>query len=217
MPEGKITALEVQKRNKERVNVYLDGDYAFSLNLDDAAKLRKGQQLTATDIAGLRSADDVVRAVESAARYLGHRPRSEAEVRQNLAEKDYDPAVIDLAVERLHGLSYLDDAAFAKFWVQDRETFKPAGLRALRYELRQKGVADPIIDAVLVDYDVEDAAYRAAEKKLRQLRGRSRDEFQKKLMSHLQRRGFDYDDTRRTINQLIEDLETNEPDFFNET
>ncbi|PJF25209.1 MAG: RecX family transcriptional regulator, partial [Phototrophicales bacterium] len=137
---GKITTLEVGKRDPSRVNVYLDDEYAFSLALDDAARLRKGQELTNADIAALKSADAVVRAVDSASRFLAVRPRSIQEVRDHLIRKRFENAVISQAIDKLQALGYLDDQAFAAFWVRERRTFKPLGARALRYELRQKGI-----------------------------------------------------------------------------
>jgi regulatory protein len=214
MDEGVITALEAQKRNKQRVNVYLDGDYAFSLNLDDALNLRKGQTLSAEEISELRDRDDVIRAVDSAARFLGHRPRSEHEVRRNLESKQIAPPVIELAVERLYALDYLDDRAFAAFWVRERTTFKPLSPRALRHELRQKGVPALIIDEALADLDTQDAAYRAAQSRLRRLRNLSRGEFQKKLSDFLGRRGFGFDEIRSVVRRVIDELDADDPDYF---
>jgi regulatory protein len=214
MGQGIITALEVQKRNKKRVNVYIDGEYLFSLTIEEAAKLHKGQTLSEAEIESLRGDDSVVRAVDSAARFLGSRPRSEQEVRRNLAEKEHAPPIIDAAIERLQNLGYLDDKAFAVFWVQNRNAFKPASPRALRYELRQKGVSDAIIAEVLADLDADDAAYRAAQSQMRRLRGLTQREFKTKLGAFLGRRGFSFADARTAMQKLIDELETDDPDYF---
>jgi regulatory protein len=201
---GVITLLEVQKRNKERVNVYLDDAYAFSVTLIDAVRLKKGQTLTPNDIAALKTEDELTRAVERAARFLSYRPRSTAEVRRNLAEKSVDESVIAAAIERLETMGYLDDVAFARFWVQNRVMFKPLGTRALRYELRQKGISDPIIAQVLAEVDADDNAYRAAHKHASRLRVQDRAEFRAKMSSFLQRRGFDYATSSEVIDRLLE-------------
>ena len=214
MESGTITRLEVQKRNDQRVKVYLDDSYAFSLTLDEAMKLRKGQVLTAEEIQALRNDDDVIRAVDRAARFIAYRPRSEQEVRRNLKEKDTDEAVIDRAIEWLSGLGYLDDQAFAAFWVKDRNTFKPTSPRALRYELRQKGVSEAIIADVLAEIEAGDAAYRAAESQARKLRGSSKEKFRAKLNGFLQRRGFSYGDARTAITELMQTLEDTDPNYF---
>ncbi len=217
MSNGTVTGLEVQKRNKKRVSVYIDDDYAFSLALDEAVKLHKGQALSQVEIDALRGEDDVLRAVDRAAHFLGSRPRSEAEVRRNLKEKEVAPPAIDAAVERLYALGYLDDEAFAKFWVQDRSTFKAASPRAMRQELKEKGIAADIIAEVLAEVDANDVAMKAARSQLRRLRGMTQPEFKKKLSGFLQRRGFSYSDIRAVLQQLIEELESEDPEFFADT
>jgi regulatory protein len=212
-----ITALEIQKRNKERVNVYLDGEYAFSLNVIKAAALRKGQELTEAEIAALQGEDSVGQAVDSAARFLAYRPRSTAEVRRNLFEKGMPDAVIDQAVERLEQMGYLDDHAFAKFWMENRQNFKPLSQRALRYELRQKGVSDDIIDGVLGSLEDEKAAYNAAQSQVRRLRNTTPENFRVRLGVFLQRRGFSHHTVHDVINRLIEEIRTEDETYFSET
>jgi regulatory protein len=214
MESGTITRLEVQKRNDQRVNVYLDDSYAFSLTLDEAFKLRKGQVLTAAEIEALRNEDDLIKAVDRAARFIAYRPRSEKEVRRNLTDHDVDEAVVDSAIERLNNLGYLDDRAFAAFWIKDRQTFKPASPRALRYELRQKGVADDIITECLAEVEADDAAYRAAQSQVRKLSRLDKQGFRTKLAGFLQRRGFSYSETRTAIERIITELEEENPDIF---
>lgn len=214
MPAGIITALEIQKRNKERVNVYLDNEYAFSLDVMQAALLRKGQALSEAEVTALQDDDAIGQAVDRGVRFLAYRPRSEQEVRRNLSDKDIPQAVIDAAVDRLHNLGYLDDRAFALFWIENRSTFKPLSPRALRYELRQKGVADPIITDLLADVDAYDAAYQAARKRLQRLRGTDRSTFRSKINAFLQSRGFTYDIIRDITQQLIEELESEDLAYF---
>jgi regulatory protein len=209
-----ITALEVQKRSKDRVSVYLDGEFAFGLPVTEAARLHKGQTLSADEIAALRTIDAVARAVDQVAKLLARRPYSTAEIRRNLEGKEIAPSVIDEALARLADLGYVDDDAFARYWVENRERFKPRGPRALQYELRQKGIAPTIIDAVLADLDASDSAYRAAQPKLQRLRGLSRRDFRDSLGAFLARRGFNYDIIQEVINQLISELDEEEPEYF---
>ncbi|RMF79079.1 MAG: RecX family transcriptional regulator [Chloroflexi bacterium] len=211
-----ITALEVQKRNKERVNVFIDGEFAFGLSLIEAAKLRKGQILSEAEIEALQNADAVIQAVDRAVRFLSYRPRSIQEVRRNLAKKNMPDAVIDQTIERLINLGYVDDRAFARFWVENRQEFKPRSPKALRYELRQKGVAESDIAAVLHDFDSDDAAYRAAQSRVTRLRGSTRRVFRKKVGAFLARRGFAYGTAHAVVERLIEEIETDEPDYFHE-
>jgi regulatory protein len=212
--KGLITALEVQKRNKQRVNVFIDGEFAFGLSLIEAARLRKGQVLSEAEIAGLHAEDIVQQALDSAAHFMSYRPRSIQEVRRNLKEKDLSPEAIEAAVSRLQEMGYLDDEAFARFWVKNRNEFKPLSHRALRQELRQKGIADAIISGVLSEQNEFDMAYQAASSHLRKLRNRTLREFRQKMSAFLQRRGFTYSTVEEVVSRLKTELEADDPDYF---
>lgn len=207
---GKITSMEVQQRNKARVNIYIDNEFAFGLNLMDAASLYKGQALSDAQIAALKAKDEVSKMMDRALRFLAHRPRSITEVRRHLQKQEPPTSAIDEVIERLEALNYVNDLEFARYWMRNREEFNPRGERALRYELRQKGIADSIIQEVTADMDAEDSAYRAAQKKIRSLRGKDRDTIWKKLGGFLSRRGFDYDVVRSVVDRVIDELEADE-------
>jgi regulatory protein len=209
---GTVTSLEVQKNNKERVNVYLDDTFAFGLSLIEAASLRKGQHLSDEQIAALKSRDTVEQAYDRALRFLGNRPRSAAEVRRNLTEHEIAPAIADEIIERLESKGYLDDLAFAKFWVSNRQQFKPKGTRALRFELKEKGIADDIIGEVLAEVDTSDAAYQAGKDKARRFRALDKRSFREKLTSYLLRRGFDYETVREVTDRLYSEVSGGDAD-----
>jgi regulatory protein len=189
---GTITALKFQQRNKERVNVYLDGEYAFALTALEAARLRKGQALSDAETAALRTQDERQQAFERVVRFLSYRPRSRAEVERYLHDKGIAGEVIADVVERLEQTNYLDDEAFARFWVENREEFKPRSRHALRYELRQKGVDNQVIARALSEADDEAAAWHAVEGRLSRWASLPRDELRQKMASYLSRRGFNY-------------------------
>jgi len=209
-----ITALEIQKHNSDRVSVYLDGEFAFGLPIVEAARLHKGQVLSEQEIARLREIDDISRALDRAVRLLARRPYSRAEIRRHLESNQVASPIIEEVLTRLEHLGYVDDHAFAQYWIENREQFGPRGPRALHYELRQKGVSDTIIQAALEALDTHGSAYRAARAQVRRLRGLSRQAFRNKLGSFLARRGFDYDIVREVANQLITELQEEQPDYF---
>lgn len=209
-----ITALEPQKRQRDRVSVFLDGEFAFGLPDTEAARLRVGQELSEDAIAALRGIDEVTRALDRAVRLLARRPYSAAEIRRSLSSKEVAPGVIDEVLARLTALGYVDDAAFAQYWVENRERFRPRGARALRYELRQKGIADAIISRALEGYDSAESAYAAAEDQARRLRGLDRRSFRNRLGAFLARRGFDYEIARETIDRLMHALDEADTGFF---
>lgn len=203
-----ITALSVQKRNKERVSVFLDGKYAFSLSLNAALALKRGQELNEADIEQLQGEDDVLRAYNNALRLLGYRPRSRLEVERHLRQKGYEAEVIEAVITRLVANRYVDDEAFARSWLNHRERLKPRGARGLSHELRQKGVEREIIEEVLTELDEETSAWAAIEGKIHRWRGLDQAAFRKKAMGFLSRRGFDYDTIRKTCDKAWEAMDS---------
>ena len=97
----KITALEVQKKNPNRVNIHLDGEFAFGLARIVAAWLRVGQELSEEKIEQLQAEDARERAFQQAMLFLSYRARSESEIRQNLRKHEIPEAVIDQTLDRL--------------------------------------------------------------------------------------------------------------------
>lgn len=199
---GAITALRFQKRNKNRVNVYIDGQFAFGLAVIEASHLRVGQTLSDDDVARLQMQDEVEQAYERALNFLSYRPRSEAEVRRKLRKKNVEEEVIEAVVERLARAGLLNDREFARYWVENRRQFNPRGARALRHELREKGVPAPVIADVLSDLDEEVTARKAAETGARRLAHLEPGDFRRRLGAYLARRGFSY----AVIEPLVEEM-----------
>ena len=201
---GTITALQFQKRNKDRVNVYIDGQFAFGLVAIEAVHLKVGQTLSDDDIARLQVQDEVGRAYERALNFLSYRPRSEAEVRRNLRKKGIEEAVIETVVDRLMRAGLLDDQEFARYWVENLLRFKPRGVRALRHELRAKGVSDPVIADALANLDEEAAARQVAETGARRLSHRDPRDFRRRLVAYMARRGFSYAVSEPLVEEMLE-------------
>lgn len=204
---GKITALRVQKKNNQRVNVYLDGEFAFGLAVIEAAKLHRGQYLSDEDIALLREKDTRETAYERALNFLSYRPRSEAEVRRYLQDKQVPPSIQEEVVSRLTRAGLLDDHAFARYWVENRERFKPRGVYALRSELRQKGLSDAVIASALENLDEEESAYRAAQQRVARWGHLDYQPFRRKLGAYLRRRGFAFETIEAVITRVWHELQ----------
>jgi regulatory protein len=207
---GKVTAITLQKRNKERANIFIDGEYAFSLAVITAVRLKTGQELTPADINRLNAEDLMEKAKQSAFQYISFRPRSTQEVRQNLVKKEYPEVVIDQVMNRLIELNLLNDREFARFWIEQRETFKPRSQRALRQELYQKGLSREIIDEAVADVDELAAARKAAEKKAYRWTYLPRETFFSKMSGFLQRRGFNYAITKTVTEELWQSAQEEE-------
>jgi regulatory protein len=198
---GKITGLRYQKTNPDRVSVYLDGRFAFGLPAILAARLKTGQFLTDAEIEALQAEGDTEKTYNRALDFLGYRPRSRQEIDRYLQKRDVPQVQIEAVIGRLEHAGLLDDEAFARYWVENRERFRPRGLRALRYELRTKGVSEEIIDQVLETVDAPESAYRSAGKKAQQLSCLDRQTFYRKMIAFLSRRGFAYEVAREVTDR----------------
>ncbi len=209
-----VTGLEAHQRDKERVKLFLDDEYALDLPLMEAARLSHGQALTDSEVAELADAESLQRAYNLALRYLSYRPRSTEEVRRHLVKKQVADSLIALVIQRLRQCDYVDDMAFARFWISNRDRFKPMGLRALRFELRQKGIDDDIVDALLAEINEEETAFQAAQARIWRYRGSTRQAFGQKLGAMLRRRGFGEYVIRDVIPRLQAELDARDPGYF---
>ena len=209
-----VTGLEVHQRDNERVRLFLDGEYALDLPLMEAARLSRGQTLTDSEVAQLSGAESLQRAFDQAVRFLSYRPRSTEEVRRHLVKKNVPDSLIAVLIERLRQRGYVDDMEFARFWISNRDRFKPMGSRALRYELRQKGVDDEIVDGLLAEVDEEATAFRAAQARMSRYRGNTRQVFRQKMSAMLRRRGFGEYALKDAVLRLQAELEDCDPGYF---
>jgi regulatory protein len=207
---GTITALEYQKKNRNRVNVHLDGRFAFGLPAIVAARLARGQSLSDAEVEALKAEDAVETAYARALNYLSYRPRSRAEITTYLRRRGVLENQIEVVTDRLERAGLVDDEAFAQFWVENRERFRPRGLHALRYELRHKGISDKVIDRMLAPLDLSASAYRAAAKKARQMSHLDQATFERKLVDYLARRGFEYEVAREAAGRHWTELTAGE-------
>ncbi len=190
----KVTAVEAQKKNPNRVNIYLDDQFAFGLSRIVAAWLSVGQVLSEEKITALQAEDAREVAFQRACRLLSYRPRSVDEIRKNLEKNEIPPETIAQTLVRLEELGLLGDAAFARAWVENRSTFRPRSKRALGLELRQKGIDQETIQSALDTVtDEEPLAMQAAQKQARRLARCDWPQFRQRLGGFLARRGFSYE------------------------
>jgi regulatory protein len=204
----KITALKVQKRNSQRINVYLDGEFAFGLSRFAASWLQVGQDLSPEKIQELQEIDAQEVAYQRALNFISYRMRSEKEIHQNLQKHNTPEKVITEVLARMRKSGLVNDLQFAQTWVENRSTFRPRGQRALTIELRQKGIADETIDEALRDLDEEPLAYQAALKQSRRYAGLEWMAFRQKMSAFLARRGFNYEVAKPVIEQVWAEMQT---------
>jgi len=200
---GAITALKLQRRKKNRVNVFIDDQYQFAVQRIIAAGLKVGQELSEADIERLKDEDEEQRAYERALRYLSRRPHSEKEIANKLSRNRIEIDVQDQVLKRLREASLVDDVEFARVWVENRQIFRPRSGRMLRSELRGKGVSKEAIETALEGFDEAEAALNVARKVCKRYGDLSEEASNRRLRQFLARRGFSYELISSTLSILM--------------
>lgn len=208
----KITAITAQQRDKNRVNVSVDGKYRFSLDILQLGGLgiRVGKEYTDKEMATLEEESQFGKLYTRTLEYSLIRPRSQREVRDYLYRKTRDtrtktgeikkgvsPALTDRVFDRLVQKKYIDDEKFARFWIENRNLRKGTSMRRLSAELSAKGVDRQIIDGLIQDSERDDLTElrKIVEKK------RNRYDDTQKFMAYLARQGFSYDDIKLVLEE----------------
>ena len=212
----KITGIEAQKRTPNRVNIYLDGEFAFGLARIVAAWLRVGQELSEEKIEQLQASEARERAFQQAMLFLSYRARSESEIRKNLRKHEYAEPIIEETIARLRQDGFANDDQFAKAWVENRITFRPRSRRMMAMELRQKGLDDEAVQAAIETVDDEASAYEAAQKRATRFKALEWQDFRKKLSEFLARRGYSYSVIAPVVTRIWNEAHTNEHHYEEE-
>jgi regulatory protein len=210
----RIARIEPVPYRPDRVRVHLEGRRALDLTrlVVEEAGLRPGQLLDEATLDRLLDRDGFQQTLERALRFLETRPRSEREVRTRLAQKGTTPELIDQVVERLRTLGLIDDAAFAQYWIENRERFSPRGARALKAELRNKGLANEVIAAQLEEAVDEEAGARGvALRQARRFANLDERTFRQRLWAYLGRRGFDFEAIGAAVDEAWRSLPHEDP------
>lgn len=211
---AKITALKVQKKNPKRMNVYLDGDFAFGLSRIVGAWLQVGQELSPEKIAELQDQDTYEVAYQKAVHYISYRSRTTQEVQRKLKDQDFSEQVIADVIERLRNNHFLADAAYAQRWVENRVDLKPRSHRLMAMELRQKGIGDAEIEQALENAPQdEELAYEALKRRIHRYSRMDFQTYKRKASGYLGRKGFPYSIISPLLQQMWdEELEELEPE-----
>jgi len=215
----KITAIRVGRRRGRRVNVLLDGKFAFSLEAEVAVRegLQVDQELSASQIEALTKSDHFHRCLNAAVHYLSYRPRSESEIRERLRWRGFDGDSVEAVIAKLKEQGLIDDMAFAQFWKNNRESFSPRSQWLTKLELRRKGVAGDVIDQVVDAIDDDASAYRAALSKARSLPLSDYHSFRRRLGEYLKRRGFSYGVINHTVERMWQELGSSQDSVYLDT
>ena len=207
-----ITAITAQQKDKNRVNVMVDGKYRFSLDIFQYADLglKVGQEYSDEELTALEQEGVFGKVYVRALEYCLMRPHSAREVKDYLFKKTRDtrtktgdikkgisPEVTARVFDRLAEKGYIDDEKFTRYWVENRSLTKGASRRKLQAELRAKGVESTIIERFLRESDRSDDD--ELQKVIAKKRARYPD--RQKLIQYLARQGFSYDDISAALDK----------------
>lgn len=206
----KVTGLSPQVRDKNRVNVMIDGKYRFSLDIAQVIDLgiKIGKEYSDDELAELESESIFGKLYNRTLEYTLVRPRSEKEVKDYLYRKTLDKrtstggvkpgvpvSVTERVFQRLVDRGYVDDLKFAQYWLENRRLKKGASTRLLRSELSSKGVSSSDIERAMESFD------RSDQEEILKVIARKKRLYsdEKKLIAYLARQGFSYDDIKNAL------------------
>ena len=195
----KITSVKQQVGKKDRYSVFVDEEYSFSLSESALLEsgIHNGQELGDKQVGEFKklSADDKIRI--QTLRYVAMRARTKWEVEFYLQKKGASPPLVSTLLNMLSNVGLIDDLAYAKTFIKDRNLLRPTSALKIKYELRKKRIDDKVIREA---FDEEggteaDALKAMIEKKRRQTKYQD----DQKLMQYLARQGFRYDDIKSAL------------------
>ena len=209
----KITAITLQTRNKNRINVSVDGKYKFSLDTYQLVELglKVGTDYSESDIIGFEQESQFGKLYSRALEYCLIRPHSAREVKDYLYRKTrqslsktgelqpgYQPEMTTRVFDRLIEKKYIDDSYFAKYWVENRFTKKGISRRKLISELHSKGISNDIIENVLSETTRDDS--EEIKKVIKKKKSRYPDK--QKFISYLAGLGYRYEEIKQELNKI---------------
>lgn len=197
-----ITSVEKNKKNRDRLSVYIDGRFSFTISEEDYITLNLYEK-TDIDEETIRYIKDTLNfreAKSKAVRYLSLKLRTEKEVREKLLNEGYDPECATRVIEELKAIGYINNKLYAQKYLFDRSKLKPLSKRMMKIELLSRGIDEETVDEVLADWKVEDSI--VAEGLLKKKFGKydmSDEKTQRKAYMFLVHRGF----SRETIREAM--------------
>ena len=203
-----VTAITQQKKDQTRYNVFIDGEYAFALPMQDILyfKLKEGREVPEETIEYIQNSLIYIKAQDTALHYIGYKMRTVKEIRIKLAEKEFSEEIIERVIEFLEKYGYADDREYCRKYIKEKLRMKPKSGYALKIELKQRGISSCIIDEVMAETEVDEEgdAFRWLERKSRGIWPPQDDKQKKKLYDFLLRKGYSYDIIGEAFRQMDE-------------
>ncbi|MBE7049597.1 MAG: regulatory protein RecX [Ruminococcaceae bacterium] len=205
----KVTDVVVQKNNTQRVSVFVDNEYAFSLDGADAIlmKIKPGRELTKEDIEKCNYECNYTKARDKALEILSRKSVSKKELSDKLLEKGYDEPIVNDTISELENLGYVNDEDYASLFLEHCMQ-KMWGRKKIRFEMKQKGIPDCIIDEKLSEFDEDDILEEIKETVISKYGNDDLSDMKTKakITRYLASRGFDFPLIDKVIRMSKEEL-----------
>lgn len=203
-----ISKIEVQKKNKDRVNVYIDGEYAFpcSSEVIFLHMVKVGEIVDPNNLQEIINMDNYIKCKNYALRIIERSYKTEKQIYDKLVEKDYDVVAIGKTLDFLKEYNLLDDEKYAKAYI--KEKIKDQGRNKIKYTLISRGISEKIIQEklnLIGSEEEEESAMNLGEKKYNILIKREDDpkKIYKKLGDYLITRGYNFQTVKIVLNKIL--------------
>ena len=204
----KITKIEIQKNNKDRVNIYLDGEYALAINAELIYKenLKVKDDVDISKLQEIAEKESYIRCKESAIKIIERSYKTEIEIRDKLKQKGYEEKQINNSIDFLKEYNFINDNTYAKAFIKDKLSSK--GSQKIKYDLMKKGIAKDIIEENLIKVDKneeKEVALNVGRKKYESIRRKESDNYKLsgKLYRFLISRGYAYDIVKDVVKEIM--------------
>lgn len=202
----KITKIKSQN-NKDRVNIYLDGQFAFGLSLEIAYKynLKENMEIDESYIENVLKSEEQNRANDYALKFLSNRWRTEKEIVDKMIKKGFDEEVINETLAYLKKYNFIDDRRFAEIYTEEKVRLKKLGSYRIKHELQNKGVDESIASEIVEKYSDNEyeRAMELATKKIKSYKNDDKNAIYRKLGGYLQRRGYSFECVSKVLRELV--------------
>lgn len=203
-----ITKIESGKKNKNRVNIFLNEEFSFACSMDLVYyyKLEKGKKVDLDLLSNIIEEDNYIKGKNDALRIIEKSYKSKKEIVDKLLMKGYEEKTITRIIKFLEQYNFINDEKYAEMFIKDKSCSN--GKNKIKYMLIRKGIDEDIINNKLKD--VEEAKEREAALKLAQKKydiliksETNEKKVYKKIGDYLGGRGYNFDIINSALNKII--------------
>lgn len=202
-----VTRIEQQKKDKSRYSIYIDGEFAFGLIMEDILyfKIKEGYELTQEKFDYIMDTTVYIKAQDTAARYLGYKMRTRREVAEKLRGSGYSESVCDRVLKNLEKYDYINDDIYCAKYIKETLKLRPKGKFLIKRELKLKGIDEKTVDNAIDEAEIDEAdiAKKLLMKKYEDFANMDNKELSK-VYAFLQRKGFSYGVIKEAVRDLAD-------------